>query len=292
LSWKQKFNKRYATQAEHETRFQNYLTSIEKVDELNKNSVNVTYGLNNLADLTNEEFKVRLGYRPRPMEIPHPKLVNVDVNQAPSAFDWCLQQGKCTPIKDQGQCGSCWAFATTENIESVWAIGNQPNALTPLAPQEIVDCDTGEQGCNGGDPQQAYPWVAQEGGMDTESSYPYTAEDGTCAFSQSNVAAKISSANNGFGGSEQQMAANLASTAPFSIIVDASSWQYYTGGVLPASQCGQSLDHAVIAAGYQMGNYWNVRNSWGTGWGESGYIRLQFGQNTCGLTTEVLTSVL
>jgi len=164
--------------------------------------------------------------------------------------------------------------------------------LTPLAPQEIVDCDTGEQGCNGGDPQQAYPWVAQEGGMDTESSYPYTAEAGTCQFSSSNVAAQISGANDGFGGSEQQMAANLASTAPFSIIVDASSWQYYTGGILPASQCGQSLDHAVIAAGYDLNNqFWNVRNSWGAGWGENGYIRLQYGQNTCGLTTEVLSSV-
>jgi len=128
--------------------------------------------------------------------------------------------------------------------------------------------------------------------MDTEASYPYTAEDGTCAFNPANVAAKISNEADGYGGSEQQMAANLASTAPFSIIVDASSWQYYTGGILPASQCGSSLDHAVIAAGYSMGSFWNVRNSWGTSWGENGYIRLQFGQNTCGMTTEVLTATL
>jgi len=167
------------------------------------------------------------------------------------------------------------------------------NGQQVLAPQEIVDCDTGEQGCGGGDPAQAYPWVAQEGGMDTESSYPYTGEDGTCAFNPANVAVKISSDANGFGGSENQMAANLASTAPFSIIVDASSWQMYSGGILPASSCGQSLDHAVIAAGYDLTNgFWNVRNSWGAGWGESGYIRLQFGQNTCGLTTEVLTATL
>jgi len=128
--------------------------------------------------------------------------------------------------------------------------------------------------------------------MDTLASYPYTAEDGTCAFNPANVAAKISGANNQFGGSENQMAANLAQVAPFSIIVDASSWQYYTGGILPASQCGDSLDHAVIAAGFQLGSYWNVRNSWGAGWGENGYIRLQFGQNTCGLQTEVLSSTL
>jgi len=199
----------------------------------------------------------------------------------------------CTPIKNQEQCGSCWAFATTENIESVWAIAGKANALTPLAPQEIVDCDTGEEGCNGGDPAQAYPWVAQEGGMDTEANYPYTGEDGTCAFPSGQVVAQISSYANGYGGSEQQMAANLASTAPFSIIVDASSWQDYTSGILPASQCGTNLDHAVIAAGYDMNSgYWNVRNSWGTDWGMNGYIQLQFGQNTCGMTTEVLTATL
>jgi len=292
LSWKQKYNKRYASQAEHDQRFQNYLVSIETVAALNKNSVNVTYGLNSLADLTNEEFKVRLGYKPAQVQLVYPALAKAPLDQAPSTFDWCLTQGKCTPIKDQGQCGSCWAFATTENIESVWAIAGGSAPLTPLAPQEIVDCDSGEQGCNGGDPSQAYPWVAQEGGMDTEASYPYTAESGTCNFNPANVAAKISGANNAFGGSESQMAANLAATAPFSIIVDASSWQYYTGGILPASQCGSSLDHAVIAAGYDLNNqFWNVRNSWGTGWGENGYIRLQFGANTCGLTTEVLTSV-
>jgi len=182
------------------------LPLIRFLNSTKKNSANVTYGLNNLADLTHEEFKVRLGYRPRKDQVSRniAKLVNAPLDGAPQTFDWCLTSGMCTPIKDQGQCGSCWAFATTENIESVWAIGQKPNALTPLAPQEIVDCDTGEQGCNGGDPQQAYPWVAQQGGMDTEASYPYTAEDGTCAFNQANVAATISSANNAFGGSDNK----------------------------------------------------------------------------------------
>jgi C1A family cysteine protease len=286
-----RFNKKYSTQEEHDHKFNNYLASIEKVVELNRNSANnVTFGLNNLADLSPVEFKNLLGYKPRTTQalrtIPH--LPPADVSQAPSAFDWCLTQSKCTPVKDQAQCGSCWAFATTENIESVWAIGG--NGLPVLSPQQIVDCDTGEQGCSGGDPQQAYEYVVSQGGLDTAASYPYTGEGGTCAFNAANVAAKISGEANGFGGSEAQMAANLATTAPFSIIVDASSWQYYTGGIL--STCGTSLDHAVIAAGYSLNSYWNVRNSWGAGWGENGFIRLAFGQNTCGMTTEVLTSTL
>jgi len=97
---------------------------------------------------------------------------------------------------------------------------------------------------------------------------------------------------NGFGGNENQMAANLAATAPFSIIVDASSWQYYKNGILPSSQCGKNLDHAVVAVGYVEGQYWRVRNSWGTSWGENGFIRLQYGENTCGMNTEVLTATL
>jgi len=286
-----KYSKMYTNQVEYNHRFTVWKDNLVRVADLNKNNFNVTYGMNSLADLTKEEFSVRLGYKRTGMSHHVSKIRNAPLATAPQAFDWCLSQGKCTAIKDQAQCGSCWAFATTENIESVWMIAG--NSQQVLAPQEIVDCDTGASGCGGGDPQQAYMWVAQEGGMDTESSYPYTGEAGTCAFNPANVAVKISNEANGFGGSETQMAANLASTAPFSIIVDASSWQMYSGGILPASSCGSSLDHAVIAAGYDQGQgFWNVRNSWGSGWGESGFIRLQFGQNTCGMTTEVLTATL
>jgi len=249
---------------------------------------NQTYGVNKFSDWTTEEFSNLLGMKGYIPRTALPKFKNAPIVGAPSAFDWC-QQGKCTRVKDQQQCGSCWAFATTENIESVMSINGR--GLPTLSPQQIVDCDSGEQGCGGGDPAQAYGYVVQQGGLDTESSYPYTGTQGSCAFDPSNVGAKISGSRDGFGGSEQQMAANLASIAPFSIIVDASSWQNYQGGILSASDCGSNLDHAVIAAGYDMnGGFWNVRNSWGSGWGESGFIRLQFGQNTCGMTTEVLSS--
>jgi len=297
LSWMNTHQKVYSSQTEYKYRYAVFVENSVKVDALNKQSQSLgssaTFGMNNLADLTDEEFKVRLGYKQTGSMVARnlPKLVNADMAAAPAAFDWCLTQGKCTAIKDQGQCGSCWAFATTENIESVWDIHG--HGLIAMSPQEIVDCDTAMDGCNGGDPAQAYKFVVSEGGLDTEASYPYTARDGPCKFKPADVAAKIRGEANGFGGSEPQMAANLASTAPFSIIVDASKWQFYNGGILKSTQCGHSLDHAVIAAGYSITDkYWNVRNSWGTGWGERGYIRLEYDKNTCGMNTEVLTSTL
>jgi C1A family cysteine protease len=287
----------YNTQTEYKYRYQVFAQNSAKVDALNVESQQLkssaTFGMNGLADLTEEEFRVRLGYKQNGdmMVRNRPQLRNADMSAAPAAFDWCLSERKCTAVKDQGQCGSCWAFATTENIESVWDIAG--HGLISMAPQEIVDCDKAMDGCNGGDPAQAYKFVAAEGGLDTEASYPYTARDGTCKFKPADVAAKIRGEADGYGGSETQMAANLAKTAPFSIIVDASRWQFYTGGILKSTQCGHSLDHAVIAAGYSITDkYWNVRNSWGASWGEKGYIRLEFDKNTCGITTEVLTATL
>jgi C1A family cysteine protease len=204
-------------------------------------------------------------------------------------FDWCLVKSQCTPIKDQIQCGSCWAFATTEVVESVWSIAG--HNLTVLAPQQLVDCDTVDSGCNGGDAASALQYVIGAGGIDTEADYPYTGEDGICSLSGSEYG-KITKYFNAYGTSESTMAANLAKYGPLTIAVDADSWQYYTSGILTATDCGNDVDHAVVAVGYQLGNYWNVRNSWGTGWGENGYIRLAFGTNTCSLTEEVLAAAV
>jgi len=288
--WMATHNKGYPTQDEYLNRFQVYLGNIDLIAELNNNPYNVTYGENEFTDLTAEEFSVRLGARPSTSAFEAEPLVNAPLDGAPTAFDWC-SSGHCTAVKDQGQCGSCWAFATTENIESVYSIHGK--GLPDLAPQQLVDCDTASAGCGGGNPQQAYEYVVKTGGEDTESSYPYRAVRGSCKFSSSNVGAKIAGEKSGFGGSETQMAANLAATAPFSVLVDAQTWQHYSSGIMQPSQCGTSLDHAVVAAGYSMPDkYWRIRNSWGTSWGERGFIRLAFNSNTCGIRSQVLTSTL
>jgi len=215
----------------------------------------------------------------------------------PTTFDW-RDHGAVTAVKDQGQCGSCWAFSVTENVESVWILskGLTNTTLPPLAPQQIVDCDTSDAGCDGGNPPTAYDYIISAGGLDGEKDYPYTAQDGTCSFKASAVVAKISNFKYATSGDEDTMRDNLASWAPLSICVDARYWQDYTGGIMAEWQCDWvvQLDHCVQAVGYDTTAstpFWIVRNSWGTDWGEAGYIRLQYGANTCGLTDESTSAV-
>jgi len=275
-------------------RLLNFIATTKRVAQLNARSKAInstaTFGLNKFSDLSVEEFSVRLGmkgYKPKQVSgVP----VASKLPQAPSSFDW-RKKGGVTPVKDQAQCGSCWAFSCTESIESVYMTKGGKSNQQPLAPQQIVDCDTGDAGCNGGDLPTCYQYVQSTAGLETEQQYPYIGQDGSCQ-AQTNLE---QDPINGFQyvipqGSidENQMASFLSGNSPMSIIVDATSWSSYSGGVLTADQCGQNLDHAVQAVGYDTNQgFWIVRNSWGSDWGEAGFIRLQFGQNTCGLTSEV-----
>jgi len=218
---------------------------------------------------------------------PDPKLA------IPASFDW-ISKGAVTPVKNQGQCGSCWAFSTTEEIESQWFLASHP--LPVLAPQQIVDCDTTDQGCNGGDPPTAYAYVHSAGGLESEASYPYTAEDGTCQSQKSKFVASVSGWKYACkGNNETEMQANLVQYGPLSVCVDASSWQNYNGGVI-TSNCGNSLDHCVMVTGYASTSggvaFWEVRNSWGADWGESGYLRVERNQNLCGISDEVTIAII
>jgi len=284
--WMTKNNKRYNTQPEYETRLSNFIETTKRVAQLNARAKalnsTATYAINKFSDLTLEEFSAMLGmkgYQPKQIE-------GVEIAPAaplaPSSFDW-RTLGGLTPIKDQGQCGSCWAFSCTESIESVYIIKGGKKSQVPLAPQQIVDCDKNDGGCNGGDLPTCYAYVKSVQGLEPEADYPYTARDGTCkakpALEQDPIKGFQYVIQNG--GSEQTMASFLAANTPMSIIVDASSWSSYSGGVLSAAECGHNLDHAVQAIGYNglsTTGYWIVRNSWGADWGENGYIRLQFGK--------------
>jgi C1A family cysteine protease len=200
-------------------------------------------------------------------------------------WDW-FHKGACTPVYDQGQCGSCWAFSATETIESYWALAG--HKLTQFSVEQIVDCDNEgqDEGCNGGFPTGAYDYVQSAGGIESLSKYPYTAgsgQSGSCAFNEADVVANVANyvSLNGEDGLYKQ----LSTTGPVSVCVDASSWPSYKGGIL--TDCGNNVDHCVQLTGYanygSNGAYWIVRNSWNTDWGISGFIHLAIGQDLCSI---------
>jgi len=295
-AWKAQFNKQYPTAEEEALRFDNFKLSIDRINSRNALNTNAIFGLTKYSDLSVEEFKSLLGYVPSTSSFDVGVLPGGPI-EAPQTFDW-RTQNMVTPVKNQEQCGSCWAFSVTENIESIYCKTNNLDCTTfpPLSPQEIVDCDTTDAGCDGGDPPTAYQFVISEGGMEDDSDYPYTAQDGTCAFNPSLVKVKISSWQYATQNSDETtMMSNLVNWGPLSICVDAEPWQDYTGGILMAADCDTQLDHCVQLVGYDLTQstpFWIVRNSWGADWGENGYIRLQYGQDTCGCADEATSCVI
>jgi len=299
--WMTQYNKEYDTEEEYSVRLTNFVVNSQTVAILNTQSKvlnsTATFELNLFGDNSVEELKSRFGMQGYvPAQRPGIPVSEPEV-QGPTSFDW-RTKNRLTPIKDQGQCGSCWAFSCTESIESVYMIakGVNGNQMPPLAPQEIVDCDhNGAYGCNGGDLPTCFDFVKVDG-LEKEASYPYRARDGQCEANKGLAYVHIAGWKYVIAPSdhnENTMANFVAANSPISITVDAQVWSFYRGGVLLASQCGYSIDHAVQAIGYDTTHgYWIVRNSWGAGWGESGYIRLQYGHNTCGLTSEVTVPVL
>jgi len=222
----------------------------------------------------------------------------------PYAVDWTTK-GAVTPVKDQGQCGSCWSFSTTGALEGAFAI--KYGTLVSFSEQQLVDCDTlgnggRDHGCNGGLMDNAFAWIAKNNGLCTETDYPYvsgvTKTAGTCQKSCKNVGGSdvLSSPIDVESASDVAMMVALAQQ-PVSIAIEADEreFQLYKSGVF-SGKCGTNLDHGVLAVGYGTdssgGDYYKVKNSWSTTWGEKGYIRLgrgagfNEGQGQCGILLE------
>jgi len=196
------------------------------------------------------------------------------------SVDW-VANGAVTGVKDQGTCGSCWSFSTTGAIEGAYF--NKYNDLVSFSEQNLVDCDTYDSGCNGGLMDNAFQWIQENGGLCRESDYPYTSgggSQGSCKTSCEKVEGSAVSKWTDVDQSDDAMMEALA-IGPVSIAIEAdeSNFQYYSSGVLTAS-CGSNLDHGVLAVGYGTLDgtpYYRVKNSWGTGWGDQGYINLARG---------------
>jgi C1A family cysteine protease len=288
LDFMKKHNKQYPS-ADVFSRFNIFKANLAKIEAHNAAGNSWTMAVNEFADLTADEFKATYyGYKHRDQsvlrELNHPEPVAEGV-KFDDALDW-RTKGAVTPVKNQGQCGSCWSFSTTGSVEGAHQIAT--GNLVSLSEQQLVDCagSAGNQGCNGGLMDDAFTWIISNGGITTEENYPYTAADGTCNTGV-NAAATISSFIDVPQGQESALTPALAN-GPVSIAIEAdqSAFQFYSGGVMDG-RCGKKLDHGVLLVGYGTDSgkdYWIVKNSWGASWGEQGYIRLIQGQDQCGLS--------
>jgi len=253
-----------------------------------------TMGLNKYADMTNTEFrKIMNGAKSGPAKTPIDPTTGTTntVGALPASMDW-RTLGAVTPVKDQGQCGSCWSFSATGAMETAWF--RKTGKLVSLSEQNLVDCSGsyGNQGCNGGWMDGAFKYVKANMGIDTEAGYPYKATQGSCAFTKVNSGASVTGYTDLPSGSESALQTAVAMNGTISVAIDASAnqFQLYKSGIYMTSTCSTTnLDHAVLVVGYGTFNgqdYWLVKNSWGTSWGLSGYFWMARNKNNmCGIAT-------
>lgn len=293
LKFVSKFGKSYGTKEEFEFRAEAFKSTLEKISlENSKNDNTFTVGTNKFADWTPSEFKRLLSYKP--VRGNRTYAEPLDLVQADTDVDW-RTEGKVNPVKDQGQCGSCWAFSTIGAIESRWAI--KSGNLVSLSEQQLVDCAGGKyqnEGCNGGDMGTAIQYSADDGN-EAEGTYPYAGVDQTCSYAKKDVIVTPAKAGPTYVPQNSASALKAAVAAgPVSVAIEADTFvfQFYSGGVLNSKACGTNLDHGVVVVGYGGSSsgkpYYIVRNSWGPSWGLKGYIQIAIvdGAGICGIQME------
>jgi C1A family cysteine protease len=299
-NFQERFSRSYESLEETENRFQIFRSNLRNIILHNlDHTQNFTMGINQFTDLTPQEFKDQfVGGLRAEVGSYGCKSFSSSASGAPSSIDW-RQMGVVNPVRDQGQCGSCWAFATTANAESVWAIST--GQLLDLSEEFLVDCASGvgyfNMGCNGGQPDSAFKYMINNGQC-TEASYPYKAGTTKTAGScQKCTAAPVHFSGCYDVASKDQvslMAAVAKQPVVIAIEADTRYFQSYSGGILDSPNCGTALDHAVEIVSYGTENgvdYWNVRNSWSNSWGEQGYFRVKKTSSTndigiCGLAAQ------
>lgn len=294
-AWKAEHAKVY-TSNEEMVRLAVWMDNAKFVDQYNRRQdTTMTLKLNAYSDLTHEEFRSMLTGSVNAtkeyftgMSEDASTYIEPANFELPAEVDW-RTKGAVTPVKDQGQCGSCYSFATTGGVEGQWF--RKTGQLISLSEQQLVDCSSryGNAGCNGGLMNNGYRYIRDNGGIDTERSYPYEGVQRRCRFRSSYVGAKVTGYTSVSSGSEYALASALATAGPVPIAIDAAhrSLMFYSGGVYYEPACSPyNLDHAVMAVGYgTLGNdkYWIVKNSWGTTWGLKGYFLLAKDRNNhCG----------
>jgi len=302
-SWeefKETYNKQYESEKEETYRAGVWADNLEMIRAHNYQADNGEHsfhlGENEFADMTSDEITAYFNGLSIETVVGEPR-VEVDVSDLPQEVDW-RTKGIVTDVKDQKQCGSCWAFSTTGSLEGQHAL--KTNKTVSLSEQNLVDCSMkeGNHGCFGGLMDFAFKYIKDNGGIDTEASYPYTAKTGKkCLYNATNSGANLTSWVDVMKGSEADLQKAVATVGPVSVGIDASrpTFHFYKKGVYHDRHCSSEfLDHGVLAVGYgtakhedgKAKDFWLVKNSWGKTWGMAGYINMARNKkNNCGIAT-------
>mmetsp|Transcript_4695 Transcript_4695/g.6946 ORF Transcript_4695/g.6946 Transcript_4695/m.6946 type:complete len:352 (-) Transcript_4695:47-1102(-) len=307
-----KYNKVYATNIQEvEKRFKIFQQNVEKARAMNKKSSSESYGISPFMDLSAEEFRARYLSKSysrselaKKMGITHETMDVPKGANEPDSYNWA-DNGAVTPIKNQGQCGSCWAFSTTGNVEGLYFL--KTKKLVALSEQQLVDCDhqcepnnpqSCDSGCNGGLMDNALRYVMDKG-LESENDYAYQAVDMTCKYDASKVVTRVTNSTI-LPNDADKIKSYLLTHGPLAVALNAEWLQTYTGGISDPWMCdAKALDHGVLIVGYGKGKnwfgtekeYWIVKNSWSSSWGEKGYFRIVRGSNKCGIESYATSGV-
>ncbi|KAH0453777.1 hypothetical protein IEQ34_018101 [Dendrobium chrysotoxum] len=277
-----RYGRSYDSVHELRRRFGIFKENFEQIKATNRKGLSYSLAVNHFADLTWEEFRASwLGASQNCSAALKPNHI-LNKKKLPKEKDW-RKDGIVSPVKNQGNCGSCWAFSATGAIEAAYT--QLTGKAISLSEQQLIDCSLkyNNFGCAGGYPSQAFQYIKDNGGIEAEKTYPYLAADGKCRFKKENVRVK---------GDEDELKHAVGNVRPVTVGMEVvPDFRFYKKGVFSSDTCSSSpddLNHAVLVIGYGVEEgipYWLIKNSWGKRWGDNGFFKIELGKNMCGVAT-------